>query len=130
MRRGVAMNTWALIPVRPFPWLNSACDLTLSEKQRTWLQIGLFEQTLKTLLRLRVIRDVMVLSWDTQLLAAARALGAHTIHEGRSGDLNSELLRATQVLESWWAPSMVVVPADLPLLAPDDIEMVIQLGRY
>lgn len=124
------MDTWALIPVRPFPWLHRIDDFALSEEQRTWLRIGLFEQTLKKLLRLRTIRDVMVLSWDTQILAAARALGAHTIHESRSGNLDTELLRATQCLKHWWVSNVLVVPADLPLLRSDDIEKIIHLGRY
>lgn len=124
------MDTWALVPVRQFPWLHRIDDFALSETQRNWLRIGLFEQTLKKLLKVRGIRDVMVLSWDTQLLAAARALGAHTIHESRSGELGTELLRATQCLKSWWVSDVLIVPADLPLLRSDDIEKIIHLGRY
>lgn len=75
------MQTCALVPVCPFPWLKNNTKLELSNEQRHWLATGLFKRTVRLLLSMRAIRDVIAIGWET---SSRPRLGrsAHGRHKG------------------------------------------------
>jgi 2-phospho-L-lactate guanylyltransferase len=124
------MNLWAIVPVKPLGRAKSRLSDDLLPEQREQLATELLGRTVRLLVPLTGIRGVLVISRDTKALAMARDLGANTVQESGTPELNHALLRATQVLKAWSTDAVLVVPADSPLLAAEDIEEMLQRGRY
>jgi 2-phospho-L-lactate guanylyltransferase len=124
------MNVWAIVPVKPLSRAKSRLSEALLPEQRELLATEWLVRTVRLLVPLTRIRGVLVISRDTKALAMVRDLGANTVQESGAPELNNALLRATQVLRAWQADSVLVVPADLPLLAAEDVEEMVQRGRY
>ncbi|MBN1202755.1 MAG: 2-phospho-L-lactate guanylyltransferase [Anaerolineae bacterium] len=124
------MNTWAIVPVKPLNRAKSRLAAELLPEQRERLAIGLLMRTVRLLLPISQIQGVLVISRDMKALAMVRELGVQTVQESGAPELNNALYRATQVLNNWRVGAVLVVPADLPLLASEDIEAVVNLGRY
>lgn len=124
------MTIWAIVPVKPFNRAKSRLSGELPPEDRELLAEGLLRRTLRLLHPLSVVQDILVISRDTKALSIARDLGAQTLQESGTPELNSALYRATRALRAWNADGALVVPADLPLLMPEDVEAMIKLGRY
>lgn len=124
------MNVWAIVPVKPLNRAKSRLSDVMLAEDREELATRLLKRTVRLLLSLSAIQGVLVISRDSKALAMVRDLGAQTVQESGTPELNNALLRATQVLKAWGANAALIVPADIPLLKRDDIESVITLGRY
>lgn len=124
------MNVWAVVPVKPLNRAKSRLSDELSPERREGLAARLLEHTVSTLVPLRQIKGVLVISRDTKALSLVRDLGAQTVQESGTPELNNALYRATQVLRARGADAVLVVPADLPLLTEDDVCEMVHLGRY
>lgn len=75
------------------------------------------------------VAGTLVISRDTQALAIARDMGAHTVQESGTPELNNALMRATQVVGGWRGAAVLILPADLPLIATEDVSGMIELGK-
>jgi 2-phospho-L-lactate guanylyltransferase len=124
------MKVWAIVPVKPLTRAKSRLSDALVPEQRESLATSLLLRTVNLLQPLTQIQGVLVISRDMKALSMVRDLGAQTVQESGTPELNNALYRATQALRGWGADAALVVPADLPLLAPQDIEEVVHLGRY
>ncbi len=124
------MSVWAIVPVKPLNRAKSRLAEVLLPEQREQLATSLLMRTVGLLLPLAQVQGVLVVSRDTKALAMVRDLGAQTLQESGAPELNAALYRATQALSAYRANAALVVPADLPLLEPEDVEAVINLGRY
>ncbi len=122
------MTCWVVIPVKPLNRAKSRLAGFLNSEQREELAIALFQHVLTTSLAQRRVLGTLVISRDTRALAIAREAGANTMQETGSPELNLALHRAAQVLISWGAESMLILPADLPFVAAEDLERIIELG--
>ncbi|HML21189.1 MAG TPA: 2-phospho-L-lactate guanylyltransferase [Aggregatilinea sp.] len=124
------MTIWAIVPVKPFNRAKSRLAGELPPEDRELLAEGLLRRTLHLLHPLSVVQGILVISRDTKALSIARDLGAQTLQESGTPELNSALYRATHALRVWNADGVLVVPADLPLLMPEDVEGMVKLARY
>ncbi len=115
------MTIWAIVPVKPLRHGKSRLSGTLSDDERAQLNQALLEHTLKTLTDLKEVEEVLVVSRDPHALTVARNLGARTVRENGQPQLNTALKRATIVAQIYATRGVLVLPADLPLLTPDDI---------
>lgn len=122
------MNLYAIIPVKPLRRGKSRLAGILSEEERTLLNFAMLDRTLSTLKQIPEIRHTLVISRDTSVLALARDYGARTVQEDGSSDLNIALQRATVVAQMRGALSVLVLPADLPLLTPASLETLLRAG--
>lgn len=116
---------WAIVPVKPLRRGKSRLAGALSENARTELNRQLLEHTLTTLKCLKDITKVLVVSRDPAALAIGRDKGVHTLREGGTPKLNTALTRAAAVAISQSAESILIIPADLPLLNTKDLEILI-----
>ncbi len=123
------MSTWAIIPVKPLNRAKSRLAAVLTPDQRRHLAETMFRHVLEVVSTVPQIWGVLVISRDSRALAIARDYNAKTVQETGTPELNSALTRATQVIQSWGAESVLVLPADLPLVTPTDITNIISLGR-
>jgi len=120
------MSLWAIVPVKPLRRGKSRLSGALSEDQREELNRVLLQRTLKTLLDLKEVEQVLVVSRDSAALALARDLGARTVQEDGAPALNTALKRATVVAQVYASRGVLVIPADLPLLTAADVLTLLQ----
>ena len=119
------MSLWAIVPVKPLRRGKSRLAGALTEEERTALNQQLLERTLDTLSTLKELDQVLVVSRDPQALTIARNHGAKTVQEDGQPHLNTALARATVVAKLHATQGVLILPADLPLLTPDDLLVLI-----
>jgi 2-phospho-L-lactate/phosphoenolpyruvate guanylyltransferase len=123
------MSLWAIIPVKPFVRAKSRLSEVLTPDERSRLAEYLLRHVLTVVRAVPQIAGTLVISRDSKVLAIARDMGANTVMESGQPELNRALMRATQVVASWKGSAVLILPADLPLVAPEDVSAVIELGR-
>lgn len=123
------MNVWAIIPVKPLNRAKSRLSDVLTPEERQRLAERMLRHMLEVIQAVPQIIGTLVISRDNKVLAIAREYNALTVQESGSPELNKALTRATQVVSSWRADSVIVLPADLPLIQPDDIIQMISKGQ-
>lgn len=121
------MSLWAIVPVKPLRRGKSRLATTLAPGERAQLNQSMLERTLKTLIDMQEVEEVLVVSRDSSALALARDLGARTVQEDGAPSLNTALRRATVVAQVYASRGVLVIPADLPLLTAEDVRTL--LGR-
>ena len=120
------MTIWAIVPVKPLRRGKSRLSGVLSLEARTALNHYLLSKTLETLAEVHEIEYSLVVSRDPEALTIAREYRARTVQEQGAPQLNVALTRATMVALSHSVQSVLIVPADLPLLTVEDIRAVVK----
>lgn len=123
------MTLWAIVPVKPLRWGKSRLAGVLSQEERKDLNSHLLSHTLKTLKAIPEIEHVLVISRDPAALSLARAHGARTVQENGAPELNIALARATIVAKNYSTSGVLIVPADLPLITPEDVRAMLDLAK-
>jgi 2-phospho-L-lactate guanylyltransferase len=123
------MTIWALVPVKPLRRGKSRLAGLLSEEQRTRLNRYLLEHTLTVLNEIATIEHTLVVSRDPAALALTREMGGRTVLEDGAPQFNTAIKRATIVARAHGAHAVLVLPADIPLIAPTDIKEILGLGE-
>jgi 2-phospho-L-lactate guanylyltransferase len=123
------MTLWAIVPVKPLRRGKSRLAGVLTEEERAELNRRLLAHTLDTLKVIPEIEHVLVISRDTAALALAREHGARTVQENGAPQLNVALTRATVVAKNYSTRGVLVLPADLPLITPEDIQAMLKLAQ-
>ena len=121
------MTLWAIVPVKPLRRGKSRLSKILTEDERTDLNKRLLVNTLETLSEIPEIEHVLVVSRDQAALSLAREFGARTVLENGMPLLNVALTRATVVAKEYATRGVLIVPADLPLITPEDVR--VMLGK-
>jgi 2-phospho-L-lactate guanylyltransferase len=119
------MTLWAIVPVKPLRRGKSRLSSVLSQEERATLNTRLLAHTLDTLSEIPEIEHVLVVSRDQAALALARDHGARTVQENGTPQLNLALARATIVAKHYATRGVLVVPADLPLITPEDVQVML-----
>jgi 2-phospho-L-lactate guanylyltransferase len=122
------MTIWAIVPVKPFTLAKSRLAGSLTPQQRSELSRRLLIHTLDVLARVPLIRRTLVVSRDSAALALARKARANTVTESTRSelDLNLALRRATEAALAFGVQAVLILPADLPNLAPADVELLLK----
>ena len=123
------MSLWAIVPVKPLRRGKSRLAEALTIEQRMELNKQMLIQTVNTLHEVKGVEDVLVVSRDPEALAVAREQGARTLLENGNPGLNMALTRASVVAKAYGVHGVLVVPADLPLLDPDDVQQMVEMGN-
>lgn len=124
------MSLWAIVPIKPLRRGKSRLAGVLTEDERTFINYTMLGNTLKALKAAPEVDNILVVSRDTSALALARDFDAKTLQEDSSSvNLNMALKRATVVAQIYAAQSILVLPADLPLLTPEGIQALIRLAN-
>ena len=119
------MTLWAIVPVKPLRHGKSRLAEMLSEDERTDLNRRLLVHTLTILGSIPEIEHILVISRDPAALSLARNHGARTVQENGTPQLNVALARATIVVKNYHTHGVLIVPADLPLLTPEDVRLML-----
>jgi 2-phospho-L-lactate guanylyltransferase len=124
------MSIWAIIPVKPLNRAKSRLSGVLSPAERQQLAERMFRGVLQVVRTVPQVMGTLVISRDGRALAIARDYGARTVQESGNPELNAALMRATQVVARWHGSAVLILPADLPLLAGEDIIAMIELTGH
>jgi 2-phospho-L-lactate/phosphoenolpyruvate guanylyltransferase len=116
------MSLWAIVPVKPLRRGKSRLAGVLTEDERAVLNYSMLGNTLKTLSEVKSISQILVISRDPQALTLAHEYHARTVKEDGRPELNLALQRATTVAKVYSAQGVIILPADIPLINPNDIE--------
>lgn len=119
------MTTWAIVPVKPLRYGKSRLSDILSSDERAQLTTEMLSRTLEVLNNVPAIFRSLVISRDPAALKIAREYGAYTYGEGDKQDLNVALTRAAHIAAAQEATGILVLPADLPLISVEDVEMML-----
>lgn len=119
------MKVWAIIPVKPLHDSKSRLAHVLSPDERAALTSQILESTIGVLKGVREIEQVLVVSRDRKALKVARREGALTFNETDKQGLNSALTRASHIAVAKKADCVLIIPADLPYIAVEDVETMI-----
>lgn len=123
------MTLWAIVPVKPLQRGKSRLSEVLTQDERADLNRRLLAHTLETLSAIADIEQVLVISRDQAALSLARELGARTIQEHGAPRLNLALTRATIIAKTHATRGVLILPADLPLITPEDILELLRLAE-
>ena len=122
------MALWAIVPVKPLRRGKSRLAGVLSPEERNDLNRRLLTHTLETLNAIPEIEQVLVISRDQAALSLAREHGARTVLENGAPELNVALARATIVAKNYATRGLLIVPADLPLISPEDVNAMLDIA--
>ncbi len=122
------MSLWAIVPVKPLRRGKSRLSAVLSEDERSQLNHQLFVHTLAVLKQVPAITDILVVSRDSDVLTEARELQVRTVTENGTPELNNALRRASLFSMPFSTEGVLIVPADLPLMTPDDVSDFLERG--
>lgn len=122
------MALWAIVPVKPLRRNKSRLAGILSNDERTELNHRLLTQTIDALKSIPQIENVLVISKDDGALSVARNHGARTVLEEGNSKLNVTLSRATIVARTYSLRGVLILPADLPLINKEDINLMLKLA--
>ena len=122
------MTLWAIVPVKPLRSGKTRLATVLTQEQRTDLNQRLLVHTVDALKAIPEIEHVLVVSRDPAALSLAREHGARTVKESGAPKLNVALARAAAIVKSYGARGVLIVPADLPLITPDDVRAMLKFA--
>jgi 2-phospho-L-lactate/phosphoenolpyruvate guanylyltransferase len=119
---------WAIIPVKPLREGKTRLAHLLSPAERAALMSCLLERTLAAV-QPTAVSQILVVSRDEAVLRQARAAGVATLREARPFTLNAALTQARDLAARQGADSVLILPADLPLVQTADITTLLNTAR-
>jgi 2-phospho-L-lactate guanylyltransferase len=121
----VQPQTVAVIPVRALEGAKSRLGAVLDAEERRELVERLLRATVEAAMATPGVTRVLVVSPDPEVLAVGAAAGASGIRQASAG-LNPGLLEARDAPQAAGADRLLVLPGDLPGIAPADIGALIR----
>lgn len=122
------MTLWVVVPVRPLAEGKSRLAPVLDADARRRLNERFLLSTLDLAKAVVGPARVLVVSRCADALALARAAGVATLRELGAGGLNAALRQGAVHLARRGATALMVLPVDLPLARPADLEALIRLS--
>lgn len=118
---------WAVVPVKPLAEAKQRLAPLLSGAERAALAQAMLHDVLRTLSASPHLGGTLVVSGDATAQALARDAGAMVLDDMPACGLLPALRRAARMLVDTGRSGMLVVPADLPLLAGTDLRQMAQV---
>lgn len=118
MREG---GIWAVVPVKPFGLAKQRLAPALGAAARAKLARAMLEDVLAALAQAEGLAGTLVVSAEPQAAVLAQVHGAEFLAEAEAVGLNAALARAARHLAARRAAGLLVLPGDLPGLAPAEV---------
>ena len=122
---------WVVIPVKPFNEGKSRLAAHISPQERRALNRELLTRTLTAINQAQLDAELLVVSRDTQALAAAERAGSRALAEESQpcspndtepeSQLNAALTQAARYAATHGATKVLVLPTDMPNLTAEDV---------
>jgi 2-phospho-L-lactate guanylyltransferase len=115
------LNIYAIIPVKTLASSKKRLAKLLTVNERIKLSEAMLYDVLHTTCSCRRISNVIVISKDERVLTIAGEFGATVVREENELGVNAAVALADNICRK--ADASVVIPQDLPLILPSDIDM-------
>lgn len=122
------MNIWLVLPVKPFALGKSRLSTVLDKSARIALNRALMMHVLETALATKRFAGIVVVSRDPVVREIAHSYFVESLEE-EDEELNLALLQGRTYLMQKQVDGLFVLPADLPLLTVDDLNLVLDAGE-
>ena len=119
------MSLWAVVPVKALAEAKSRLNEVLNPQQREDLTRQMLAHTIEVLAEEQQVENTIVVSADPDVLTLARELGAQALGEWGTPSLNGALRQAVELAERSGVTSVLILPADIPMLQASDVRAVI-----
>ncbi len=116
--------TWAVVPVKDLERAKRRLTGALDPAARRGLSLAMLADVLDALAATPGLDGIAVVSRDADVAALARRRGLRVIPETGAG-LNAAVAQAANVLSAEGCARLLVMPADLPLAAPEEIARIL-----
>ena len=115
------MNSWVIIPVKPFKKGKSRLRAYFARQDLYALNYNLFVQTVENVKSADCFSHILVISSDRHAQAVAMELGLEVCPESKPSSLNLAISQAMTYILERSSGQVLVLPTDLPNLKPDDL---------
>jgi len=115
----------AVVPVKLFRRTKQRLAPLLSGEERAGLSRAMLEDVLAALVRAPSLAGILVITGDATAAAVAQAAGALVMDDTENAGTTAAVEAAARHLEGIGHGGMLVVPADVPLITPADIEAIL-----
>jgi 2-phospho-L-lactate guanylyltransferase len=109
------------VPVKEIARSKQRLSGALFQDERERLVRAMLRDVLSALRASRGLADVLVITRDAEVGVLAKECGAHVLAERGADDLNAALRQAAAHLVEVGAPGLLVVPADVPAVTPEEL---------
>ena len=117
------MKIFAIVPVKSFENAKSRFGSFLNTHERIRLSGMLLERTISTLKKTPSIQKILLVSADNRIKGIASNYGVTFLEEIKEAGVNSAVTLADEFCISARADASLVLPTDLPLIVPEDIDI-------
>jgi 2-phospho-L-lactate guanylyltransferase len=121
------MNSWVIIPVKPFKQGKSRLRACFGRQDLYALNYNLLVQTIEKVKAAACFSHILVVSRDRHARAIARLNGLEICDEQRPSSLNLAVSQAMDCILERGGGQVLVLPTDLPKLTPNDLVVVMNL---
>ena len=122
------MLNFAIIPVKNLDVTKSRLSPLLSSSERGCFVLKMLEDVLKATKSTPQIRQTVVVGADSETVKVAKSFGAVSLAEVPLG-LNEAIFEAIKWCVQKKAESVLILPADVPLVTPTDLNGILSLGE-
>jgi 2-phospho-L-lactate/phosphoenolpyruvate guanylyltransferase len=119
------MNLWAILPVKKLAETKSRLSGILSPEERAQLTQTLLVRTLGLLQMVTAVNQTIVVSRDPIVAKMAAAAYGQVATEPAGSGLNGAVTIGAALAAENDATHLLVLPADLPFLSQDELELLI-----
>lgn len=119
-------SIWAIIPVKRLGESKQRLSLVLTAAERAELMLALLENLLRVLAAVPEVERMLVVTADERVGELAASLGAKVLAERAPYGLNSAISQGRDFVAENGATAALVLPADLPFVRPNDIDLMLE----
>ncbi|MBS7626476.1 2-phospho-L-lactate guanylyltransferase [Candidatus Bathyarchaeota archaeon] len=122
------MTIFAIIPVKKLDNAKSRLSSLLTNSERKQFCLKMLEDILRTVKFTKGIKQTVVVSNDPEVFQLTKNLEA-TYLEYKKAGLNEAVSEAINWCINRGATSVLILPADIPLVTPKDLNRILTLGE-
>lgn len=126
--RAEAYTVYAIVPVNVLKSSKARLAPTLDALNRGRLSEAMLVDVLRALRKVRRINGITVVSADFSVRRIARRMGVRFLWEGRRRGLNKGVRLALHDALQRSASAALILPADIPLITPDEVSRFLNLS--
>ena len=123
------MSLHAIIPVKKLDFAKLRLSNFLNKEERIDLSIFMLHDVLKSIASSDEIESTIVVTPEQEAVNLAKSFGFSTILEKEQRGVNFAVNIANEYCLNNGASSTIIVPADIPLIKPEDIEKIVDSSR-
>jgi len=119
---------WVIIPVKSLANIKSRLSPILDVTSRRRFNLCMLHDVVKPATRSGLIDEVLVVSPDRQVTEYSKKLGVEILCERSELGVNQAVATASNLCVENDASATLILPSDIPLISPEDLNSIIYLG--